>query len=153
MRRSVPRGRVLAALVIGAETTALFFAYYTLGLRDRVLSLEQSSIVQTSVLQVLVTVRGVLPLWLLQSLSTFTSTIGLTPALRGVVLVTRSLGSNSGFSAVGGAIVAPAYFAVRRMLRPLPQVAARSRPTLHGRVRPAKAHTQAPGSPIPTAVA
>jgi hypothetical protein len=135
-----------ASVLVAAETLALFGAYWAFGLGDQIRGSVQSPWMQALGAQILVVIQGVLPSWLQSSVMQFAATAGLGSIASFARGATSSLLPKLGLSSAGGAVVAPAYFAARRILRtPLSRPGSEAVRGVHWKIRPPKTdRVQAP---------
>ncbi len=109
------KGTALALLVL--ETAGLFWAYYAFGMGDRVRAIEQSFAQGHLIPQALGTLQAALPSFMVQAVAGFLAVLGVGAGAGGLALAARALGPGLVASS-GSAVVAPTYFAVRRLLHP-----------------------------------
>ena len=139
--------RATAVLLVAAETAALFWAYFVLDLGHSIPNLGQSPLTEEIVANVVGAIRDLVPVWLSSSLLGFASLVGLGWLSR-TVLGTGSALAFNGNPSLGGAVVAPVYFVVRRVLRPLRrQPVSDAQRGLHGRTRPSRTMGIEPPAP------
>lgn len=155
---STGRWRATALLLVIAETVALFWAYYAFGLGAQVHNLESSSWARAASVGLLVLIEAMLPTRVGLALSAVASLIGLTSLLGQAASVGSVLTSAAGASSLGSAIVAPAYFAFRRLAHglrepgagargPSPRASERAAQELARTVRPVEAKLPDPSRP------
>lgn len=114
--RRAPRWKRTALALLLAETVALFWAYYAFNVGDRLRSLEQAPAVGGLMAQGLSSVQAILPSSVRGSLAGLLGVFGLRAGL-GMVSAARQILGAGLLASSGSAVVAPGYFAVRRLLR------------------------------------
>lgn len=120
MHEGSRRWKAAALVLIGLETAALFWAYYALDLGEWVRGLGSDGTMLGILAQIPAAAHALFPHELVSAVGGFVASSGVSGPLRELAVRSAALGSGLGASSLGSAVVAPAYFAARRLLRHAP---------------------------------
>ncbi len=120
MHEGSSRWKAAALVLIGLETAALFWAYYALDLGGWVRRLGSDGTAIGVLGQIPAVVQALFPRAFVSAVGGFVAASGVAGPIQEFVVRAGALGSGLGASSLGSAVVAPAYFAARRLLRHAP---------------------------------